>query len=155
MTPRRRLRAARGNHLRRNPQRGYTLIEVIVAFSLMALALTLLLGTLSGATRQVRWAGDAGRATLHAQSLLDQVGTVVPIEPGRRSGDFDDGRYRWTLQVSPWADPETQQDPLQTVGGTGLYEVALAVEWGDGRRGQQVQLRTLRLVQGGPRAVLP
>ncbi|MBW8810817.1 MAG: prepilin-type N-terminal cleavage/methylation domain-containing protein, partial [Lysobacter sp.] len=33
-------------------QRGYTLLEVIVAFALLAMALTLLLGTLSGAAKQ-------------------------------------------------------------------------------------------------------
>ena len=54
--------------------RCYTLIEVIVAFAVLALALTLLLGTLSGASRQLRWADDAGRASLHAQSLIDQLG---------------------------------------------------------------------------------
>ena len=37
-------------------QGGYSLIEVIVAFALLALALTLLLGTLSGATRLQRFA---------------------------------------------------------------------------------------------------
>lgn len=143
--------AARGTHA----QGGYTLIEVIVAFSLMALALTLLLGTLSGATRQVRWAGDAGRATLHAQSLLDQVGIVEPLRPGSSSGEFDDGRYRWTLNVQPWLDPTLQQDPMQPLGGSGLYEIALGVEWGDGARGQRLQLRTLRLVQGNAGIALP
>ncbi len=85
-----RLRARRGR--RREPlasaarcRRGYTLIEVIVAFALLALALTLLLGTLSGATRQVRWAGDAGRAALHAQSLLDQQGIDAPIRAGQQT----------------------------------------------------------------------
>ena len=58
----------------RTRQRGYTLIEVIVAFAILALGLTLLLGTLSGAARQVRWADEAGRASLHAQSLLDTLG---------------------------------------------------------------------------------
>lgn len=136
-------------------QRGYTLIEVIVAFSLMALALTLLLGTLSGATRQVRWAGDAGRATLHAQSLLDQVGIVEPIQAGSTRGNFGDGRYRWTMDIEPWLDPELQQDPLQALGGSRLYEISLGVQWGDGARGQQLQLRTLRLAQGDQQAVLP
>ena len=43
-------------------QRGYTLLEVIVAFALLAMALTLLLGILSGSARQVRQSADAGRA---------------------------------------------------------------------------------------------
>lgn len=64
------MRAAGGSGSR---QRGYTLIEVLVAFSVLALGLTLLLGTLSGATRQVRWSADAGRAALHAQSLIAQA----------------------------------------------------------------------------------
>src|SRR5690606_14129780 len=35
-------------------QRGFTLLEVIIAFAVLALALTLLLGTLSGSAREVR-----------------------------------------------------------------------------------------------------
>ena len=72
--------------------RGYTLIEVIVAFAVLALALTLLLGTLSGASRQLRWADDAGRASLHAQSLIDQLGVGEALVPGQRQGEFENGR---------------------------------------------------------------
>lgn len=137
---------------RPSSQRGYTLIEVIVAFALLALALTLLLGTLSGATRQVRWSGDAGRAALHAQSLLDQVGIGSPIAPGQESGDFEGGRYRWTLAVARWQDPARPADALEPAAGAfnHLYELSLAVEWGDGGPGERLQLRTLRLVQGDP-----
>ncbi len=141
----------------RSRQRGYTLIEVIVSFSLLALALTLLLGTLSGAARQVRWSGDAGRAALHAQSMLDQVGVVEQIEAGTRSGDFEDGRYRWQLAIAPWADPAALQEAPQPVAPSAskLFEVTLAVEWGDGGPRQRLDLRTLRLVQGGLQATLP
>ena len=90
---------------RASRQRGYTLIEVIVAFAILALGLTLLLGTLSGAARQVRWADEAGRASLHAQSLLDTIGVGEALQPGRRDGKFEDGRYRWTLDVTPYRDP--------------------------------------------------
>ena len=136
-------------------QRGYSLIEVIVAFALLALALTLLLGTLSGATRQVRWSGDAGRAALHAQSLLDQVGVGERLQAGQSAGEFDDGRYRWTLLVAPWTDPALLPAATIDPAAARLYGVTLSVQWGDGRPGEQLQLRTLRLVAAGTEAVLP
>lgn len=126
-------------------QRGYSLIEVIVAFALLALALTLLLGTLSGASRQVRRADDAGRATLHAQSLLATVGTGEVLKPGSRQGEFDDGRYRWSLQVEPWSDPTLVGRPVAPSANR-LLELVLTVQWGDGAPRDRVELRTLRLV---------
>lgn len=125
-------------------QRGYTLIEVIVAFALLAVALTLLLGTLSGATRQVRWAGDAGRAALHARSLLDTVGIVEPLQAGELAGDFDDGRYRWTLQIARWRDPALANRPPEPQGPP-LYELDLRVQWGSGGPRERLQWQTLRL----------
>jgi general secretion pathway protein I len=132
-------------------QRGYTLIEVIVAFALLAAALTLLLGTLSGATRQVRWSGDAGRAALHAQSLLDTVGIIEPLKTGERQGDFDDGRYRWSLRISPWEDPALA-NRLREPAGPVLYELDLDVRWGDGGPREHLQLRSLRL--GSPHSTV-
>lgn len=124
-------------------QRGYTLIEVIVAFALLALALTLLLGSLSGAARQVRAADDASRAALHAQSLLAGIGVEQPLQPQRSSGEFDQGRYRWTLQVTPYADPHRARDAA-AAGAAQLLQLDLAVQWGEGPA-QRLQWRTLRL----------
>ena len=129
-------------------QRGYSLIEVIVAFALLALALTLLLGTLSGATRQVRWSGEAGRAALHAQSLLDTVGVGQPLQPGQREGVFDEGRYRWSLQINRWTDPLLAAAPATPAAPASreLRELVLTVQWGDGGARERLQLRSLRLV---------
>lgn len=139
-------RAARGVHRATSlRQRGYTLLEVIVAFALLAMALTLLLGTLSGAAKQVRWSSDAGRAALYAQSLMDQVGVGQPLKPGQRSGDFENGRYRWTLGVAQWRDPlpASSSQPIDP-NAPRLFEVQLAVEWGDGGAGRRLFLRSLR-----------
>ncbi|MDQ3270465.1 MAG: prepilin-type N-terminal cleavage/methylation domain-containing protein [Pseudomonadota bacterium] len=138
-------------------QRGYTLIEVIVAFALLALALTLLLGTLSGAVRQVRWSGDAGRAALHAQSLMDTVGVGQNLLPGRRDGQFDAGRYRWELTIEPWDEPLPPNAPVvpRAPGFHRLYEIALSVEWGDAGPRERLELRTLRLAPVEPGVVLP
>ena len=129
-------------------ERGYTLIEVIVAFAVLALALTLLLGILSGATKQVRWADEAGRAALHAQSLLDQTGVGEALQPGRKEGEFEDGRYRWSLEVEPFRDPSSQQGPQPVdPGAPQLLRLELLVQWGEGGPRQRLRLQSLRLVR--------
>ncbi|NUS37662.1 MAG: prepilin-type N-terminal cleavage/methylation domain-containing protein [Lysobacter sp.] len=131
----------------RSAQRGYTLIEVIVAFGVLALALTLLLGTLSGAAKQVRWADEAGRAALHAQSLVDQTGVGEPLRAGHSEGAFEQGRYRWSLDVAPYVDPLAPRAPSRDLSAPRLWQLALTVQWGQGDDPRQrLQLQSLRLV---------
>ncbi|MBU8975600.1 MULTISPECIES: prepilin-type N-terminal cleavage/methylation domain-containing protein [unclassified Lysobacter] len=139
----------------RRAQRGYTLLEVIVAFALLAMALTLLLGILSGAARQVRVSSDAGRAALYAQSLMDQVGVGERIAAGQRDGEFEQGRYRWQLRVSPWRDAAVaaSNQPM-AMAAPELFEITLAMQWGDGPN-QRLQLRTLRIAAAGSGGSLP
>lgn len=125
--------------------RGFMLIEVIVAFALLALALTFLLGALSSASRQVRTADSAGRATLHAQSLLAQVGVGQALQPGSSQGSLDGGRYRWTLDVTPFVDPARRRSQVIEVGAPRLLQLRLRMQWGD-RADQRLQWQTLRLV---------
>lgn len=129
----------------RQASAGYTLIEIIVAFAILALGLTLLLGTLSGATRQVRAAGDAGRAALHAQSLLDEFGNLP--QPQQHAGELDQGRYRWQLDVEPWREPSPQRaaSPIDP-NGAQLMHLRLQVAWGEGTPAQRVEATSLRLV---------
>lgn len=127
-------------------QRGYTLLEVIVAFALLALALGLLLGTLSGGVRQVRAADAATRASLHAQSLLAEMDMQAPLAPQHRQGKFEQGRYSWQLDVRPWVDPRPAND-LQPVSPADpvLLQVDLNVRWG-ANASEQLHWRSLRLV---------
>lgn len=124
---------------------GYTLIEIIVAFAILALGLTLLLGTLSGATRQVRAAGDAGRAALHAQSLLAEFGNLP--RPQQRNGELEQGRYQWRLDVTPWQDPSPRQatSPIDP-NAAQLLHLRLQVAWGERTPAQRVEATSLRLV---------
>ena len=136
-------------------QRGYTLIEVIVAFAVLGIALMLLLGTLSNGTRQVRWAADSGRAALHAQSLLDGIGIDIPVVPGSSTGEFEDGRYRWSLEIAPYVDPALPP-ALADSSGQQLFEIGLAVDWGERGPRERLQVRTLRLREpDAPGVALP
>ncbi len=136
-------------------QRGFSLLEVILAFTLLAVALGILMAILGGGLTQVRGAADASVATLHAQSLLDEVGVLEPIEPGRRGGDFDDGRYRWEMEITEAEDPapvgfaDPGAAPVETVGrqlasAPLLYRVELVMAWGEGDLERRISFVTLR-----------
>lgn len=124
--------------------RGFTLIEVIIAFVLLALALTLLLGSMSGAAKQIRHADDAGRATLHAQSMLTQLGVGEALQPGRSEGELENGRYQWTLAVTPYVDPLMTTAPALDLSAPRLLHVDLTVAWGDAAN-EKLQWQSLRL----------
>lgn len=137
--------------------RGFSLIEVIVAFALLAVAMGILIAILGGGLAQVRQAGDASEATLHAQSLLSEVGVLAPIEPRRAQGEFEGGRYRWTLSVTEVPDPapateggtDPTQPPIETVGRQPvgmpvLYRLELDVTWGQDEARRSLRFASLR-----------
>ena len=130
---------------RRN-QRGYTLIEVVVAFALLAFGMTLLLGSLTNATKQVRASNDVGRAALHAQTLIDQAGVGEALAVGQRDGEVEDGRYRWDMNVTPFRDPTAPPRQGQILGAPQLLQLELTVRWGDGGPRETLRLQSLRLV---------
>ena len=125
-------------------QDGFSLIEVIVAFALLAGALTLLLGTLSGAARQVRDSQLHSRAALYAQSLLAVQGVEAPLQTGHRDGAFEDGRFHWAIDVRPYLDPHAAAAASQP-SATALLQLDLQLHWGDAPA-EQLHWRTLRWV---------
>lgn len=123
---------------------GFTLIEVVSSLALFAAALVLLLSTLSNASRQIRFSEDAGRAALHAQSLLAQVGVGERLRPERREGELDGGRYRWRLHVEPFSDPLADGGAAAGLAVPRMLQLDLTVSWGDDEK-RRLQWRTLRL----------
>jgi general secretion pathway protein I len=148
-------------------QRGFSLLEVILAFSLLAVALGILLAILSGGLAQVRNSGDASVATLHAQSLLAELGVLEPIRPGNRGGDLEEGRYRWEMRIDEVEDPApvalagVEADAIDSVGlqfasAPVLYRVQLDVAWGEDDYARSLRFVTLRArVPEPPVGLLP
>lgn len=116
-------------------QRGFTLLEVLMAVGLLAVTSALVISTMSGGLRQVRWSGLASEASLHAQSLLDTIGTMEFIEPESKKGEWQDGKYRYQLEIKEVTDPsigaEAPVSAIESLNPSVLYQVNLVVSWGD------------------------
>lgn len=130
--------------------RGYTLLEVMIAFSLLAIGMGLMLSILAGGVHSIATAADSTRASLYAQGLLDSLGADRRLQPGHAQGSFEGGRYRWTLDVSafqtPAATPVPGAPPAALNGGNDnqLLAIALVLRWGDGKGGRSLRVDTLR-----------
>lgn len=131
--------------------RGFSLIEVLVAFVLLAGGVGLLIAILAGGMNQVRWAQGQSEAVQVARSALDTLGTVDPIEPGRFTGEAVDGRYQWALLVEPYADlpaggPGAFDDLQAAVQTSMVYRLELELRWDGGGPRERLRMSTLRSV---------
>lgn len=108
-------------------QGGFTLIEVLVAFGILSLTLVALLQVFSQGLRSVDVAERHLIATMLMRSILDDLGTEIPIVVGERSGDIDDG-YRWTTRIAR----SRTVAPIATGQWTYFsYEIEVEIAWND------------------------
>ena len=95
--------------------RGFTLIEVLAAFAVLAIGITVVAAMLNGGRRQVRYAADASYAAQLAQSVLDAQGINGRLREGHDEGESDDGRVRWRLETHEIADPLADPDIIDAM----------------------------------------
>lgn len=122
---------------------GFSLLEVIAAIMLLAIAFTVLMKVAGTSLSLSRNAADHSEAAMLARSLLDSAYVGEPLKAGSRSGQFNH-QFRWQLNVSPW----NQAGIAPPAAPLHLYQLDLAVQWGPSTHPREAHFRTLRL--GGP-----
>ena len=129
-------------------QRGFSLLEILVAFSILALSLGVLMQIFSGSLRNADVTRNQAQAVALAQSLLASAGVGVTLVPSESAGVLDD-KFRWLVRVSPFIQ---EQRPGETAAVRSplpldLWEVAVRVAWdGDSRAPERaLTLTTLRV----------
>ena len=118
--------------------RGFTLLEILVALSILAVALGALLQSFSTGLRGLGAAEAHAMALMHARSQLATVGTLIPLEPGEHTGGTGD--FAWTVSVRPF-DPDSRGAPGE--GAIVPYRLDVTVSW-PGGGGGRIELNTMR-----------
>jgi general secretion pathway protein I len=112
---------------------GFTLLEVVVALAIMAIALGVLYRAVGGGVRTIGDLSAYSRAVAVGESVL-QMRDSVPAEGWNEAGQWEG--FRWSVASAPY---DAGSD-----AGVPLHRVQVDVAWSDGLRDRTFSLISLR-----------
>jgi general secretion pathway protein I len=110
-------------------QHGFSLLEVLIAFSILALSLGILLKIFSGGVNTAMVAEEYTTAIQLAESLMTRVGEDKPLVTGEESG-IENETYTWRISISPYLfNPDhVDNDKLKIQ----VFQVHINISWAMG-----------------------
>jgi general secretion pathway protein I len=129
--------------------RGFSLLEVLVAFVILALALGTIMRIFSQGMSRVSESDRYARAVMLAESKLAQLGADIPLEEGELSGDAEDALH-WRVSLTAYepnpAQPAPEGAPPKPVLPVRALQVEVEVSWpGAEAVPHSLRLATLKL----------
>jgi len=122
-------------------QQGFSLLELLIAFSILALSISILLKIFSSGVNTAIVAEDYTAAVQIAESLMAGAGVETPLRIGQIAGQVN-GNYHWLVEISPYQfNPEGLELPAKVE----FFKVDVTVSWGDGDE-RRLELSTIKLV---------
>ena len=135
-------------------ERGFTLLEVLVAFVIAALALGVMFDAVLGGLRSTQTASQYQEAVSLARS---HIASVRAADLVGREFQGDDGRgFHWHMRIAPAGTVTLARDPNADPGQTAaqqatLYAISVVETWKGDTGERQVRLDTRRLAAGPAR----
>jgi prepilin-type N-terminal cleavage/methylation domain-containing protein len=123
----------------RGRRAGFTLLEVLVALAVMAIAGTLILQLFAANLRSISVSADVTAASARADARLREL--LADVRPAERTWTetTDDG-YRMDVSMAETLAERTEGLPVR------MMEVSLTIRWTAGGRERSLELKSMKLV---------
>ncbi len=123
--------------------RGFTLIEVVVAMTIVGLGIVTLLEIFSSGLRLGARSAVYTEAGTYGRQVMDELLARPNLQDGTEQGSSGASR-RWKIQIQPVVD---SGQTLALSSPWELEEISLDMAVADAGRERHVELKTLRLVK--------
>ncbi len=129
--------------------RGFTLLEVLVAMVILSLAVVTMIQLSSQGLRLVKLSGDHQEAT----RLADRIARATEVKAEGVDGG-QEGPFTWERRIALVPVPKEFASATGPASGptVELYSLSIAVRWGSGRSVELATLRALAVPAKAPGA---
>ena len=130
-------------------QKGFTLLEILLAIVILGVSLTVIMQQFSAGLRIAHTSKTYTTAISYAKQKLEEFQLQEEIEETEESGDFDDG-YSWRVIIVPYEDfleEEGEDEDLFEHLPLEMYRLDSVVSWMEGDKEKSVLLSTLKTVK--------
>ena len=129
-------------------QRGFTLLEILLAISILGVAVTVIMQQFSAGMKIARMSQSYTTATIYAKQKLEELQVEEEMREGEESGDFEDG-YQYRVSITPYEDyiEDDEDSELFDLLPLEMYHLEAVVWWKEGEKEKSVALSTLKTVK--------
>ena len=133
-------------------QKGFSLLEMLVAFTILAFSLVVILRIFASGINTAVTAEEYTAAVQIAESIMAETGVVKALQEGIIQG-VEQQKYGWEVDTRLYESGFENQpratsddDDEEDYEAPKLYQITVIVSWGDDDfQGREVKLQTLRL----------
>jgi len=118
---------------------GFTLLEVLVALSLLSIAITLIIQLYSANLRSVSISGRMTSASVWSDVKLREILADPSLKENTWTEITDDG-YRTEVSIVEVLQERTDNLPVK------MMEVTLLVRWNEGSRERSIRMKTMKMI---------
>lgn len=127
--------------IRINTGKGFSLIEILVAFSIAAVAMSIIFQIYVKGTTAAILGKEYARAVAVAESRLAELGVSRDMNTGELSGGENE-KYHWTIHIDDYEEKEPSSFEPKLI----LKRITIDVSWETKGKSRTVTLKTLRPV---------
>jgi len=121
---------------------GFTLIEVLVAISVLAISLVVILQLFSGGLNSGRLSDEYTRGVFHAREKMEEILLSDTMEEGITEGEFEDGS-KWKADIVRMEQREEEVSRLPF----DAFTIAVEISWGSEGSKKHLKIDTIKVAE--------